>query len=52
MKTSKNYVGTKIGKFEILEQDQKNKTLYLKAKCTLCGKTASLFIDLSDIYFV
>ena len=40
MKTTKNYVGTKIGKFEILEQDYKNKTLYLKTKCTLCGKIA------------
>lgn len=40
MKTAKNYVGTKIGKFEILEQKYKNKTLYLKARCTLCGKVA------------
>ena len=40
MKTAKNYIGTKIGKFEILEQEYRNKTLYLKAKCTLCGKVA------------
>lgn len=40
MRTAKNYVGTKIGKFEILEQEYRNKTLYLKAKCTLCGKVA------------
>lgn len=40
MRTTRNYVGTKIGKFEILEQKYKNKTLYLKARCTLCGKVA------------
>lgn len=37
---AKNYVGTKIGKFEILEQHRENKKLYFKAKCTLCGKIA------------
>ena len=40
MRTAKNYVGTKIGKFEILEQYSKNKVVYLKTKCTLCGKIA------------
>lgn len=40
MATSKNYVGTKIGKFEILEQYSKNTVVYLKTKCTLCGKIA------------
>ena len=40
MKTAKNYVGTKIGKFEILEQYSKNEVVYLKTKCTLCGKIA------------
>lgn len=40
MGKAKNYVGTKIGKFEILEQYSKNYIVYLKAKCTLCGKVA------------
>lgn len=40
MATAKNYVGTKIGKFEILEQYSKNTVVYLKTKCTLCGKIA------------
>lgn len=40
MKTARNYVGTKIEKFEILEQYSKNETVYLKTKCTLCGKIA------------
>lgn len=40
MKTAKDYIGTKIGKFEILEQYSKNKVVYLKTKCTLCGKIA------------
>nr|DAX03324.1 MAG TPA: hypothetical protein [Bacteriophage sp.] len=37
---AKNYVGTKIGKFKILEQFSKNAVVYLKTKCTLCGKIA------------
>ena len=40
MKTAKNYVGTKIGKFKILEQYSKNEVVYLKTKCTLCGRIA------------
>lgn len=35
---AKNYVGTKIGKFEILEQYSKNCNTYLKTKCTVCDK--------------
>ena len=40
MKTAKNYVGTQITKFEILEQYSKNEVVYLKTKCILCGKVA------------
>lgn len=38
MGKAKNYIGTKIGKFEILDQYSKNYVVYLKTKCTLCGK--------------
>lgn len=38
MGTAKNYVGSKIGKFEILEQYSKNDVVYLKTMCTMCGK--------------
>lgn len=34
----KNYVGTEIGKFEILNQKRENNITYLYCKCKKCGK--------------
>lgn len=34
----KNYVGEKIGKFEVLKQKRENNTTYLYCRCGKCGK--------------
>lgn len=36
----RNYIGTKISKFLILEQKRENNKTYLYCKCEKCGKEA------------
>lgn len=38
MNKIKNYIGTEIGKFEILNQKRENNKTYLYCKCKKCGK--------------
>jgi len=42
MKT-RNYIGTKIGNFEVLDQKKENGKTFLYCKCTLCNREKWIF---------